>query len=174
MKLIRTFAITADEFYDYLEQQLCADIQKASGRAVKAKDLKKGFCYHKKEARTKITIDEYERNKIYATTARCNTDYVKVVYQTQEKENGLEIVFEQFVSGYDDVRESKNRVVRFFYDWINFGRMSNTLYDMRQAILNKREGIEPKKLQPPKPLTGLSRVIEKKLDASLQAEDSKE
>ncbi|MDO4664290.1 MAG: DUF3284 domain-containing protein [Erysipelotrichaceae bacterium] len=108
MKLIRTFNITEDEFYDYLEQQLCEDIHKTTHKKFSPKQLKKGFTYEKKGVRTKIIINDYVRGSIYSTTAKSFTDYIKVTYTTKQTEEGLEIVFEEYVSSYDDVRDQKN------------------------------------------------------------------
>lgn len=164
MKLIRTFKITSQEFYDYLENQLLEDIHKTTNKRISRKDIHKGFSYEKKAARSKITINDYQRNKLYSVTVRSNTDYISVSYKTNETKEGLEIVFEQFVSGYDDVREKKNFLSRTLHDWISFGRMSNTLYGIRNEILNIREGIVQKPIKQNEPFKRLRKSLEKKLE----------
>lgn len=164
MKLIRTFELTSEEFYDYLEEQLLQDIQKTTNRKVKASDLKKGFTYQKEQAHTTITIEEYQRNACYSTTAKSRTDFITVTYQTKETKEGLEITFEEYLSSYDSVRDKKNPISRGFHDWITFGRMSNTLYGIRTEILNRREGIKTQKLQQPEPMKGLRKKLEQKLN----------
>lgn len=164
MKLIRTFQITADEFYDFLEEQLLLDIEKTINRAVTAKELKKGFRYEKKQANTVITIEEYKRNEVYSTTAKSRTDFITVTYRTKDTKEGLEITFEEYLSSYDSIRDKKNPLSRGLHDWITFGRMSRTLYDMRSDILNRREGIKTKKPQQPEVMKGLRKKLEKKLN----------
>lgn len=164
MKLIRTFGITSDEFYDYLEEQLLQDIQSTTNRNVTVKDLRKGFRYEKEQADTTITIEEYVRGEVYSTTAKSKTDFITVTYRTKETKEGLEILFEEYLHSYDSVRDQKNAVSRGFHDWINFGRMSNTLYGIRTEILNRREGIETKKVQRPDTMKGLRKKLEKKLN----------
>lgn len=164
MKLIRTFQITSDEFYDYLEEQLLLDIQNTTNRKVSAKELKKGFRYEKKQANTVITINEYSRGASYSTTAKSRTDFITVTYRTKETKEGLTIEFEEYLDSYDKVRDKKNPISRGFHDWINFGRMSNTLYGIRNEILNRREGIQTKKFQQPDTMKGLRKKLEKKLN----------
>lgn len=53
MKLIRTFEITADEFYDYLEAQLLEEISKTTKKNVKKSVIKSGYSYENKDARSK-------------------------------------------------------------------------------------------------------------------------
>ena len=43
MKLIRTFEITTDEFYDYLEAQLLEEISKTTKKNVKKSVIKSGY-----------------------------------------------------------------------------------------------------------------------------------
>lgn len=167
MKLIRTFEITEDEFYDYLEKNLCEDIHKTTNKKVSPKQIKKGFTYEKKELRTKIIINDYVRGSIYSTTARSLTDYVTVTYTTKQTEEGLEIIFEQFMSGYDDVKDQKNFLSRTWHDWVTFGRMSQTLYGIQDEIIALREGRAPvKPMQPIEPLKGIRKKIEQKYEKS--------
>lgn len=162
MKLIRTFAITSKEFYDYLEQQLIEDIQNTTHRKIKLKDIKKGFSYEKKQAHSKIEILDYKRNEIYAIRVSSLTDHIDVTYQTYEDGEGLHITFEQLVDSYESTKDKKNPISKFFHEWISFGRMSNTLYDMRSAIINIRENKVQPKLQQPEPLKGLRKKLEQK------------
>ena len=107
MKLIRNFKITSDEFYDYLEEKLLQDIQQTTGKKVKAKEIKKGFRYDKKDAYTTITINDYKRHEIYSATVKSRTDFITITYQTKETKEGLQITFEEYVDSYDSVRDKK-------------------------------------------------------------------
>lgn len=99
MKLIRTFEITSDEFYDYLEAQLLEEISKTTKKNVKKSVIKSGYSYENKDARSKIVIDKYVRGQIYQSTVKSATSFVRVCYETQETKEGLKISFEQFMSG---------------------------------------------------------------------------
>lgn len=147
MKLIRVFNITSDEFWDYVEDGIAQEVEKATKHRFKKKNLVSGFHYDNNAAKSKVKIDKYERGKIYQSTVKTLTDYVRVTYETKEVPEGLEITFEQIVGSYDDRKDEKNKVIRFFTDWTTFGRMSNTLYDMRNAIINKRDGIVVKDIK---------------------------
>ena len=162
MKLTRTFNITSDEFYDYLEEQVLNNIQKSSKRKVEKSAIKKGLTYDSKPAQCKVTIDEYKRGSVYQSTMRSMTSFICVTYHTEETKDGLKIDFEQFVSGHDDELDHKNFIVRSFYQWISFGRMSRTLYDMRNDILNKREGIQTFRMPQPERHKALRSFLQKK------------
>lgn len=162
MKLIRTFAITSEEFYDYLEETLLKDIQKTTKRKLTKKVIHSGYVYENKPAMCKITINKYERGHIYQSTVKSRTDFVRITYETKETPEGLEISFEQFVSGIDDKMDQRNFLSKQFHSWISFGRMSRTLYDMRNDIINKRNGIQPVKNIQQERYTMLKKVINKK------------
>lgn len=164
MNLIRTFQITSDEFYDYLEEQFLRDIQKTTNRNVTTKDLKKGFSYEKKQTATVITLDDYQRGSVYSTTAKSKTDFITISYRTKEKKEGLEIQFEQYLHSYDSVRDTKNFLSRGVRDWLIFGRMSRTLYDIKDEIIKRREGIDAKPQVIPEPMKGLRKKLEQKLN----------
>lgn len=138
MKLIRTFEITSDEFYDYLEDKLLESIQKTTNRTITKNNIKSGYFFENPKARSKISIDKYQRGKIYQTTVHSGISFIRVTYETIEKKEGLEISFEEFVSGVDDEMEHKNKLYQIWHSWITFGRMSHTLYDMRNEIIEHR------------------------------------
>lgn len=164
MKLIRTFNITTEEFYNYLEDQLLRDIQKNTKRKVTKKDIHSGYQYENKDANCKITIDTYTRGSTYISTVKSQTSYIRVSYHTQETKDGLQIEFEQFVSDQDDRIQQMNFFARQLHNWVSFGRMSHTLYDMRNAIINKREGIETVNFQQPERHKLLRSFLQKKLN----------
>ncbi len=161
MKLVRTFEISSDEFYNYLEEHILEDIKKTTNKRVSKRDLKSGYTYSNKPADTKITIEEYERGHIYQTIAKSKTSYMRVSYVTKETKDGLEIEFEQYIKGDEKLKE-KNKLYQTWHNWITFGRMSRTLYDMRTDIINLRDGIKPVKQQQPEHYKTLKKVLRKK------------
>lgn len=149
MKLIRTFEITTDEFYDYLEAQLLEEISKTTKKNIKKSVIKSGYSYENKDARSKIMIDQYVRGQIYQSTVKSATSFVRVCYETQETKEGLKISFEQFMSGEEKLPQ-KNVLYRTWHNWITFGRMSHVLYDMRDDIIKIRNGekLQKSSIQP--------------------------
>lgn len=162
MKLIRTFDITSDAFYDHLEEQLLESIQKATGRKVTRKVIRKGYVFEDRNSHAKVTIDNYLRGCIYETTMRAFTSYIRVTYRTKETPEGLQIEFEQFVSGTDDRLEKMNFLSRQWHSWISFGRMSRTLYDMVNDIRNGKSGNSKLIPKQPEPFRFLRKRLEKK------------
>ena len=161
MKLVITFEISSDEFYDYLEEHILEDIQKTTNKRVTKRDLKSGYTYSNKVADTKITIEKYERGRVYQTVAKSKTSFMRVCYLTKETKDGLEIQFEQSLKG-DEKLKDKNKLYQTWHNWITFGRMSHTLYDMRTDILNARQGIKSVKQQQPEHYKTLKKVLRKK------------
>lgn len=163
MKLIRTFQITSDEFYSYLEEHLLEEIKKTTKKKnIHPSVLRSGYSYENKDARSKVTINNYERGKIYQVTVSSYTQFVRVRYTTEQTDEGLKITFEQSTSE-DKNLEKKNILYRTWHNWVTFGRMSHTLYDMRTDIFNIREGIQPKNTkQNPAAYSLLKKMISKK------------
>ena len=162
MKLIRTFDITSDEFYDYLEEKLLESMQKSTGRKVSRKVIRKGYCFEDRKTHIKVTIDAYQRGTDYEKPMHSMTSFVRVRYHTEETKEGLKVEFEQFVSGTDDRLDKMNFFSRQWHSWISFGRMSRTLYDMVNEITNRRNGIKTTNPKQPEPFRLLRKHLEKK------------
>lgn len=161
MKLIRTFEITSDEFYDYTEDRIIEEASKATNRKVRKKELCTGMHYRNQSTGVDVKIDCYERGKCYRATATTKTDFMTVSYETEETDKGLQITFEQILS--DDSRK-KNKVSNAFSQLISFGRMSNTLYDIRNEILAIRNDVPLPKQQKPEQYKALKKYIQKKTE----------
>ena len=95
MKLIRTLEVSEDEFYDYLESDLVANIQQCEGKDVSVRDIKKGLKYsiHDKKAnvRTDVTILEYKRGDYYKARVKSPADTITISYKTEPDEKGLKV-----------------------------------------------------------------------------------
>lgn len=171
MKIIRTFNITADDFYNYLEEELIKDVKKASGRDIKTKDIKTGFKYYKNPqdqfARIAIWIKEYERGKKYCAVATSYGDEVYVEYLTKETDKGLYIEFEQNIKSLD-AKDHKSFSYKFnkFFHMI---KMMTSLSNMASAIIKKKEGIVEKT-----PINNGNRASDKLLKKIIEHEKKKE
>lgn len=148
MKLIRTLAVSEQEFYDYLEQDLISSIEAQKNQTISAKEIKKGLSFRKHDeksnAPTKITILGYERGRFYSLRLHTMVDTIELHYHTEQTDKGLKVTFEQFIDSFE--RRKHKKLMRMFSEGVYFGRMSDTLYDMQNKIIKQRgeKVMEPK------------------------------
>lgn len=147
MKLIRTLEVSEDEFYDYLESDLVANIQQCEGKDVSVRDIKKGLKYsiHDKKAnvRTDVTILEYKRGDYYKARVKSPADTITISYKTEPDEKGLKVVFNQLIDSFENSRQ--NKVMRLFSEGVYFGRMSDALQNIQKKIIERRTTVEENK-----------------------------
>ena len=163
MKLIRTFAFTSDEFYDFLESDLLANAAKCTSRPLSVNDIKKGFKYskHDNNAHTRIdvTILDYQRQLHYKSKIKSISDTITIEYATRPCEKGLEITF---IQGFESFETTKhNKFMELFSQAVYLGRMTDTLYEIEKKIINRREGIEEKVIVQPEQHKLLRKLISK-------------
>ncbi|MDD3027834.1 MAG: DUF3284 domain-containing protein [Erysipelotrichaceae bacterium] len=143
MKLIRTFAFTSDEFYDFLESDLLANAAKCTSRPLCVNDIKKGFKYSKHDSnahtRIDVTILDYQRHLHYKSKIKSIGDTITIEYETRNCEQGLEITFNQHFESFEST--SHNKFMELFSQAVYLGRMTDTLYDIERKIVKRREGI---------------------------------
>lgn len=170
MKLIRTYRITAEDFYSTLEEEIIKDVKKSTGRDIKAKDIKTGFKYYKnpndKFARITIQLKEYERGKKYCALATSYGDEVEVKYDTRETDKGLYIEFDQHIKSLEakDHKSFSYKYHKFFH----MVKMSSSLSNMATGIIKKKEGIVEKK-----PFQNVNKAHDKLLKAVIKHEEKK-
>lgn len=149
MKITRTLQVSEQEFYDYLENDVIANVADCAQRTINVKDIKKGLRYTKQGDtiynRVDITVLDYERGKIYKFQVTSMADTITLSYETSEVEKGLQIIFHQHIESFEHKKQRK--LMRMFSEGVYYGRMSDTLYDIQKKIFNIREGIEEKPLQ---------------------------
>lgn len=147
MKLIRTLEVSEDEFYDYLESDLVANIQQCEGKDVSVRDIKKGLKYsiHDKKAnvRTDVTILEYKRGDYYKARVKSPADTITISYKTEPDEKGLKVIFHQLIDSFENSRQ--NKVMRLFSEGVYFGRMSDALQNIQKKIIERRTTVEENK-----------------------------
>ena len=172
MKIDRSYDITADEFYDYLEEHLLADIEKATGRSLKPKDLEPGLRFSKVNENDKtnslapiyITINDYQRGSIYQATARSGAETAVTTYRTSMEDGKLHVVFTEQMSEFDGKKDQMGKVKRGYYEFTYLARMSRTLNDMIAGILRKKKDLpEPKAMPGTKSMQHLSRKAQEHL-----------
>jgi|GEM_PF-3587978 len=170
MKIDRSYDITADEFYDYLEEHLLADIEKATGRSLKPKDLEPGLRFSRTNDADKslapiyITIDDYQRGSVYQATARSGAEMAVTTYRTSMEDGKLHVVFTEYMTEFENKKDQMGKVKRGYYEFTYLARMSRTLNDMIAGILRKKKNLpEPKPMPGTKSMQHLSEKAQERL-----------
>lgn len=144
MKLTRTFAITSDEFYDFLESDLLANATANPSKPLCVTEIKKGFKYskHENDALTRIDVEilDYQRHMHYKSQTKSISDTITIEYMTKTCATGLEITFVQRLDSFE--KTNHNKFMELFSQAVYLGRMTDTLYDIERKITKKRDGIE--------------------------------
>ncbi|AVW10088.1 DUF3284 domain-containing protein [Lactiplantibacillus paraplantarum] len=140
MQIIRTLNVTSTEFYNWLEKQLLAEIQTATGQVLAATSIKKGLTYTKSTtksaAQLKIMIDDYQRGIKYQMTAISPLDTVTVTYLTTAKGAQTTVTFLEEIDSYQPQRH--HWLLRTFSQTLLLGRMSDNLLQLEQQIIDHR------------------------------------
>ena len=99
--LIRTWDISSDAFYDYLERKIAAEISANTGRTIRPADFS-GFKYRKKGgADINITIVAYKRPGLCKVTARSMQETITNTFVIKEKDGKLEVTMTASISAYE-------------------------------------------------------------------------
>ena len=145
MRIVRTLKISADEFFDYLEEQVVAQIARANAddaKSVDASAIKTGFTYtsHADDPyrRTIMEILEYDRGARYATRTVTLGDTVTMSYDVMPCDKGIKVTYIQDMESFN---KKKRGLFRGFSEAVYLGRMGEALFSMEDRILRRKEGM---------------------------------
>jgi hypothetical protein len=141
MKITRVLKVTEKEFYDFLEDSLLSDIYQCTNKNLSVESIQKGLKYskHDKDAFTRIDISilDYKRGVSYKSEIKSMADTITISYETEVVDDGLKILFNQNFESFESKKH--NKFMRLFSEAVYYGRMTDTLYDIQNKIINKRE-----------------------------------
>ncbi len=142
MKITRKLTITSDEFFDYLENQLLkiANENLEDQEAYTNSDIQEGFqiiqSTNTEVNKVELFINKYIRGSEYAATATSLTDSYSMSYQVKPVSDGIEVVYEQI--NLTNPSPAKSGFFAKFGEALYLSRMSNSLYDVQNAIIKSR------------------------------------
>lgn len=143
MKLTRILKITEKEFYDFLETDLLSNIRQCTSKELSIKDIKKGLKYSKHEedvlTRIDVSVLDYQRGSIYKSVTKSFVDTITISFETEVVANGLKIIFNQHLENFE--RKKQNKAIKMFSEAVYYGRMTDTLYDIQNKIINNKKEI---------------------------------
>ena len=117
MKLVKTFNVPAEFFYQKMIHSILFDIRKSTGETIKEHRLK-GFSYVKQfssNAKGKITIDEIVSNETYAYTTSTVRNEFKVSYQIRAiSASECEVTYSEEVVSYGFLQKANDLLFGIF------------------------------------------------------------
>ena len=90
--------ITAEEFFDAIGEALVYDIQQATGKHVRAKNIKRGMSYTKKANKRQsyqVTITEYDYPKCYSSRIDSSGGSNMMSYTVEPLEDGIGVSYRE-------------------------------------------------------------------------------
>ena len=144
MRLERDFKVTSDQFFDHIEKEFVQEVEKATSRKIKPKDMKAGFKYtNRPEGGNKIviTVLEYVRGEVYSVRMTSGKDSVNSTYHVTETEEGIHVAFDFEDETFEKKKEKYGKIKKGYQEVVYYNRMSSVLYGMITAIEKEEQGI---------------------------------
>lgn len=110
--ITKDFDFSAQDFFDYLDQQLIQAIKKARNNDLPV-NLTSGTRYKQGDINTEIT--KYKRGEIYEAHFENKRLNILISYHTTDTKNGVRITFSENIKSYDPAAHSK--LNNWFYNW---------------------------------------------------------
>lgn len=151
MKVIRPLKISADEFFDYIEQGIASDLFSIheDDPDYELEPLAAGLTYVKnadeRYLRTEVKVLEYERGRIYRSRSSSYDDETTVTYEVEPTAEGIQVTFTQETRSVEEKRAKQNFLMRGFSEAIYLGQMGESLVSLQYKIIDEREGVKPKR-----------------------------
>ena len=152
MKIVRTFDVSAEEFFDALVAKLRIEIEESSDAPISA-EIAAGTVYYARNAagtpciRTRISkLERPGRLVIEARDGheRARTEYIlEPVPGKTGAEERVSVSFMQDASTFERSLAGKGAVRRNMAELSYLRRMLNGLYSVEKTALDRRRGIEP-------------------------------
>jgi len=100
----KQYDFSAEDFFNYLDKQLVADIKKARGTNLPVK-LTNGTRYKQNDINVEIT--DYKRNEIYTAHFKSKQIDITISYKIQSNKDGVLLTFSENVNSYDPSNHNK-------------------------------------------------------------------
>lgn len=143
MKITRKLTITVDEFFDYLENQLLnianANLDEEQ-EAYTNSDIQEGFRIIQNPNvdvnKIELLINKYKKGQFYEATALSLTDSYQMSYKVTPEDDNILVEYEQI--NLNNFPAERKGFFAKFGEALYLSRMSNSLYDMQNAIMKAR------------------------------------
>lgn len=140
VKIIRTYDFSANDFFDYLEDSLTAEIKKARNNNKEVK-VAAGTRYALRgkdgTIGTRVVINKYERNKIYSATFTSLGETITADYVTQDTDKGCEITLIENIETYNP--KAHNKLANLFYDFMYHRSAQEELNKLASGVQDFKE-----------------------------------
>lgn len=144
MKVTRNLEITAAEFFSAVLDELAAEIRAADKTAAVPEALHTGFTYiyqpDDSALRISFEIAEYQEDRLYKAVRTSAGSTLTIIYEVTPTDKGISVTFT-----YDDGTPKKTGLFSIFSETIILSRMTDKLYGLQRAVINKKEGFTEQK-----------------------------
>lgn len=146
MKIIRNLKITADEFFEHVEEGMLMRIAHATGEETYDPSILTAgyrFVEHADDPyhRSETEIVAYEPGVRYEARTVTPGDDVTMSYEVEpaKKGDGITVTYRQEMASFN---ARKGGFMKGFSEAVFLGRMGEALYKIQDAVLDRREGVE--------------------------------
>ena len=141
MKVVRSFAVDADTYFEALLAAVARSCGKLSGCDVAVADVCDGAVFEPDASMGVLTgpavIEKVRPGCLLAMRYRMEGDDVAMEYRIVPSGSGCEVTLQQVVSGLGAMPRGLKRSA---YEFGHLRRMSDQLYAIYEGILDEREG----------------------------------
>ena len=152
MKIVRTFDVSAEEFFDALVSKLRIEIEDASDVPATV-NVAAGTVYYSRNAAgtpcIRTRISKLERPRRMVIEARDGNEWARTEYILEpvpgesDAEQRVSVSFRQDASAFERMLASKGVIRRNMAELSYLRRMLNGLYAIERTARDRRQGFEP-------------------------------
>lgn len=145
MRITEHLKITAEEFFDIVDEALLSDIASARGKKAKPSNLHEGYTY-KKHLRGKgddahaatVRIVSYDRPRCYRSTVTTQQGVSTMGYDVVPTGDGVDVTYVEEFEGASGFKSALSRVVAPLQGLAGRGRIKSQMHAMEGRILAER------------------------------------
>lgn len=159
MQVSEKLYVSAQEFWNTLENSLAYDITQATGKNVRAKQIKKGYSYTKtlknkvsRKGGVKITITDFDEPKKYAAKFESGQGVNTISYEIEQlDEDHIGVTYSEGFEGASGAKSANFKFMSFFYNKGAKKKATRLLRAIEKSILdqkaNAKENADQEKIE---------------------------
>lgn len=146
MEVSEKLYVTAEEFWNTLENSLAYDITQATGKNVRPKQIKKGYSYTKtlknkvsRKGGVKITITDFDQPKKYAAQFESAQGVNTISYEIEQLDDEhIGVTYREGFDGASGAKSANFKFMSFFYNRGAKKKATRLLRAIEKSILDQK------------------------------------
>lgn len=142
MKVIRNLEISPSEFFSVVLEELVKEIKSVDKADVRPEDIHEGFQHivHAEDPALKVTFEvvAYQEDKHYRSVCTSASGTISVSYDVVPTDNGITVTFIYENAAHAGTK--KKGLFGAFSEIMFLSRMTDRLYGIQRAVINRKEG----------------------------------